>query len=89
MTENALSILSVIFFIQLQQTEITERKLFIFHLGWMSHPKAYRLHEVHVWQREFKQIEAVSKSVTSPGNEKRKQAIITLLVYLKISNTFL
>ena len=33
MTENALSILSVIFFVQLQQTEISERKLFIFHLG--------------------------------------------------------
>ena len=37
MTENALSILSVIFSIQLQQTEISERKLFIFHLGPM-HP---------------------------------------------------
>ena len=34
MTENALSILIVIFSIQLQQTEISERKLFIFHLGW-------------------------------------------------------
>ena len=33
MTENALSILIVIFYIQLQQTEISERKLFIFHLG--------------------------------------------------------
>ena len=33
MTENALSILSVIFSVQLQQTEISERKLFIFHLG--------------------------------------------------------
>ena len=32
MTENALSILIVIFS-QLQQTEISERKLFIFHLG--------------------------------------------------------
>ena len=32
MTENALSILSVIFSVQLQQTEISERKLFIFHL---------------------------------------------------------
>ena len=33
MTENALSILSVIFSVQLQQTEISERKLFIFHLS--------------------------------------------------------
>ena len=33
MTENALSILIVIFSAQLQQTEISERKLFIFHLG--------------------------------------------------------
>ena len=32
MTENALSILSVILSVQLQQTEISERKLFIFHL---------------------------------------------------------
>ena len=32
MTENALSILIVIFSVQLQQTEISERKLFIFHL---------------------------------------------------------
>ena len=32
MTENALSILIVIFSLQLQQTEISERKLFIFHL---------------------------------------------------------
>ena len=32
-TENALSILIVIFSVQLQQTEISERKLFIFHLG--------------------------------------------------------
>ena len=35
MTENALSILINIFSTQLQQTEISERKLFIFHLsGW-------------------------------------------------------
>ena len=33
MTENALSILIVIFSVQLQQTEISERELFIFHLG--------------------------------------------------------
>ena len=33
MTENARSILSVNFSVQLQQTEISERKLFIFHLG--------------------------------------------------------
>ena len=33
MTENALSILIVIFSVQLQQAEISERKLFIFHLG--------------------------------------------------------
>ena len=33
MTENALSILIVIFSAELQQTEISERKLFIFHLG--------------------------------------------------------
>ena len=33
MTENALFILIVIFSVQLQQTEISERKLFIFHLG--------------------------------------------------------
>ena len=33
MTENALSILIVIFSVQLQQTEISEGKLFIFHLG--------------------------------------------------------
>ena len=33
MTENALSILIVIFSAQLQQNEIPERKLFIFHLG--------------------------------------------------------
>ena len=33
MTENAPSILIVIFSVQLQQTEISERKLFIFHLG--------------------------------------------------------
>ena len=33
MMENALSILIVIFSVQLQQTEISERKLFIFHLG--------------------------------------------------------
>ena len=32
MTENALSILIVIFSTELQQTEISERKLFIFHL---------------------------------------------------------
>ena len=32
MTENALSILIVIFSVQLQQTEISEGKLFIFHL---------------------------------------------------------
>ena len=34
MTENALSILIVIFSVQLQQTEISERKLFISHLGY-------------------------------------------------------
>ena len=33
MMENALSILIVIFSVQLQQTEISERKPFIFHLG--------------------------------------------------------
>ena len=33
MMENALSILIVIFSVQLQQTKISERKLFIFHLG--------------------------------------------------------
>ena len=33
MTENALSILIVIFSAELQQTEISERKLFIFHFG--------------------------------------------------------
>ena len=33
MTKNALSILSVIFSVQLRQTEISERKPFIFHLG--------------------------------------------------------
>ena len=33
MMENAISILIVIFSVQLQQTEISERKLFIFHLG--------------------------------------------------------
>ena len=33
MTENALSILIVVFSVQLQQTEISERKLFIFHHG--------------------------------------------------------
>ena len=33
MMENSLSILSVIFSVQLQPTEISERKLFIFHLG--------------------------------------------------------
>ena len=33
MTENNLSILIVIFSVQLQQTEISERKLFIFHLS--------------------------------------------------------
>ena len=33
MTENALSIWIVIFSVHLQQTEISERKLFIFHLG--------------------------------------------------------
>ena len=32
MMENAVSILNVIFFVELQQTEISERKLFIFHL---------------------------------------------------------
>ena len=32
-TENTLSILIVILSVQLQQTEISERKLFIFHLG--------------------------------------------------------
>ena len=36
MTENALSISIVIFSVHLQQTEISERKLFIFHLGVMS-----------------------------------------------------
>ena len=36
MMENALSILSVIFSVQPQQTEISERKLFIFHLGCKS-----------------------------------------------------
>ena len=35
MTENAFSIL-IIFSVQLQQTEISERKLFIFHLGCAS-----------------------------------------------------
>ena len=43
MTENAISILSVIFSVQLQQTEISERKLFIFRLGrccrWKCHRK--------------------------------------------------
>ena len=38
MTENALSILIVIFSAELQQTEISERKLFIFHLGFQSLP---------------------------------------------------
>ena len=33
MTENALSILILIFSVQLQQTEISDRKLFIFNLG--------------------------------------------------------
>ena len=33
MTENALSIWTVIFSVHLQQTEISERKQFIFHLG--------------------------------------------------------
>ena len=33
MTENALSVLIVIFSVQLQQTEISERKLFIFQHG--------------------------------------------------------
>ena len=33
MTENAHSILIVIFSVQLQQTETSDRKLFIFHLG--------------------------------------------------------
>ena len=33
MAENALSILIVISSVHLQQTEISERKLFIFHLG--------------------------------------------------------
>ena len=33
MMENALSILIVIFSVQLQQTEISERKRFIFHRG--------------------------------------------------------
>ena len=33
MTENALSILILIFSAQLQQTETSDRKLFIFHLG--------------------------------------------------------
>ena len=33
MTENTLSILIVNFSVQLQQTEISERKLFIFHLS--------------------------------------------------------
>ena len=37
MTENALSILIAIFSIQLQQTEISERKLFIFHQGNSGH----------------------------------------------------
>ena len=38
MTENALFILIVIFSVQLRQTEISEIKLFIFHLGnmWIS-----------------------------------------------------
>ena len=44
MTENALSILSVIFSVQLQQTEILERKLFIFHLGFMSCLDHFSLH---------------------------------------------
>ena len=33
MTENSLAILIIIFSVQLQQTEISERKLSIFHLG--------------------------------------------------------
>ena len=36
MTENALSILIVIFSAELQQTKISERKLFIFHLGMLD-----------------------------------------------------
>ena len=36
MTENGLSILSVIFSVQFQQTEISERKLFIFHHGFFG-----------------------------------------------------
>ena len=36
MTENALSILILIFSVQLQQTETSDRKLFIFHLGQAS-----------------------------------------------------
>ena len=46
MTEDALSILIVIFSAQLQQTKISERKLFIFHLGEEIHfqwPKVYFL----------------------------------------------
>ena len=46
MMENALSILIVIFSVQLQQTEISERKLFIFHLGFFPYSRlsSYHLH---------------------------------------------
>ena len=45
MTENALPILIVIFSVQLQQTEISERKLFIFHLGYMPSNRIIRVSE--------------------------------------------
>ena len=43
MTENALSIVIVIFSIQLQQTKISDRKLLIFQHGFMPDRKKYSL----------------------------------------------
>ena len=52
MTENALSIL-IIFSVQLQQTEISERKLFIFHLGLLGAFKKKKASYAENWTRDI------------------------------------
>ena len=53
MTGNALSILIVIFSAQLQQTEISERKLFIFHLGLQIFIHAFHHFPWPGWQGQW------------------------------------
>ena len=61
MTENALSILIVIFSVQLQQTKISDRKLFIFQLGF------------HVLMEEYYRLNVrfVSPASLLDGSERK------------------